>query len=264
MVVCTADVAGGADGPVTYSVEAGIAVITINRPQARNALNHEVRAGLFDAFRHFDDDTDAAVMVLTGAGSAFCAGADLKELGRTRLGVPPPDFIPQIGRNVDVGKPVVGAINGACRGGGFLLAQNCDLLVAAANATFAISEVKVGRGAPWAAPLPRLMPPAVAMQMLLTGDPIDAERAREVGFINLVVPTDETLVAARRLAEVVRDGAPLAVTAARRMVHEVVRGDMGERFSRAEEIWRSAYESRDAQEGVRAFIERRQPLWSRR
>ena len=119
---------------------------------------------------------------------AFCAGGDLKEMAETALTVPPPDFVPQFGRNIEVAKPTIAAVNGIAWAGGFLLAQCCDLCIAADTATFAISEVKVGRGAPWAAPLSWLIPPRIALQILLTGDPITAQRAYEIGLVNDVVP----------------------------------------------------------------------------
>src|ERR1019366_7446441 len=148
-------------------------------------------------------------LVLTGAGDkAFCAGGDLKEMADTALTVPPLDFLPQFGRNIDIAKPTIAAVNGIAWAGGFLLAQCCDLCVAAEHATFAISEVKVGRGAPWAAPLPWLIPPRIALQILLTGDPITAARACEVGLVNEVVPLAELRSRTQELAERIAANAP--------------------------------------------------------
>src|ERR1700759_5373688 len=139
---------------VRYELENGVAWLTISRPEARNALNQAVRDGLLAGVQRFNTDDTAAVLVLTGAGDrAFCAGGDLKEMADTTLKVPPVDFVPQFGRNIEVEKPTIAAVNGIAYGGGFLLAQVCDLCVAAESARFAISEVKVGRGSPWAAPL---------------------------------------------------------------------------------------------------------------
>jgi len=186
----------------TYELRGPVAWLTINRPEARNALNSEVREGLFAGVRRFNDDDAAKVLILTGAGDrAFCAGGDLKEMADTELRVPPPDFLPQFGRNIEVPKPTIAAVNGIAYAGGFLLAQNCDLCIASENATFAISEVKVGRGAPWAAPLPWLIPPRVAMQILLTGDPMDAARAHALGLVNEVVPAADLHEVTQRLAE---------------------------------------------------------------
>jgi len=250
---------------VHYELRDQVAWLTIDRPDARNALNQPVRQGLFDGVRRFNADHDAKVLVLTGAGDlAFCAGADLKEMSEDGLQVPPPDFIPQFGRNIEVAKPTIAAVNGVAYAGGFLLAQTCDLCVAAENARFAISEAKVGRGAPWAVPLPWLIPPRVAMEMLLTGDPIDAHRAYEVGLVNSVVPAAELQQATQLLAERVASNAPLSVLAAKQMVRLIAEHPLGEAFAESDRIWRSALLSEDAQEGPAAFREGRQPQWKGR
>jgi enoyl-CoA hydratase/carnithine racemase len=246
---------------VSYSVINGVAWLTIERPEARNALNAAVRAGLFSGTRRFNADDSAKVLVLTGAGDkAFCAGADLKEMAETSLRVPPPDFVPQFGRNIEVAKPVIAAVNGTAWAGGFLLAQCCDLCIAADTATFAISEVKVGRGAPWAAPLPWLIPPRIALQIMLTGDPITAQRACELGLVNEVVPLAELRTRVQALAERIAANAPLSVLAAKRTAY-LSRPDV---FDAAEEIWRPVYLSADAQEGPAAFRDKRQPVWTGR
>src|SRR5580692_6195894 len=126
---------------VSYEVTSGVAWLTIERPEARNALNAAVREGLFAGARRFNADDEALVLVLTGAGGkAFCAGGDLKEMAAEGLEVPPPDFVPQPGRNIDVAKPIIAAVNGVAYAGGFLLAQSCDLCLAADTALFAITE----------------------------------------------------------------------------------------------------------------------------
>ena len=247
---------------ISYALDGPVAWLTINRPEARNALNREVREGLFDGFRRFSADAAARVLVLTGAGDrAFCAGGDLKEMAADALQVPPPDFLPQLGRNIDVDKPVIAAVNGVAYAGGFLLAQNCDLVVAADTATFAITEVKVGRGVPWAAPLPWLIPPRVAMQLLLTGDPIDAARAHQLGLVNEVVPLSGLRAAAQALGERIAANAPLSVLAGKRTVRLMADLPLADAYRRAEEIWAPVYRSQDAQEGPRAFTERRRPVW---
>lgn len=246
---------------VTYEVDNGVAWLTINRPEARNALSEEVRDGLWAGTRRFVADDSAAVLVLTGAGDkAFCAGGDLKEMAETALEVPPPDFLPQFGRNVDVPKPTIAAVNGVAYAGGFLLAQQCDLVVAASHARFAVTEVKVGRGSPWAAPLSWLVPPRIAMEILLTGDPIDAHRAREVGLVNDVVPLTDLRSRAQELASRIAANAPLSVRAAKQTAY-LQRDDV---YDRAEEIWAPVYRSRDAQEGPAAFREKRKPVWEGR
>jgi enoyl-CoA hydratase/carnithine racemase len=250
---------------VTYEVDNGVAWLTIDRPEARNALSAEVRAGLWDGVRRFNDDDAAAVLVLTGAGDkAFCAGGDLAEMATTALEIPPPDFLPQFGRNIAVDKPTIAAVNGIAYGGGFLLAQNCDLVVAADSARFAITEAKVGRGAPWAAPLPLLLPPRIAMQLLLTGDPIDAARAYDLGLVNQVVPLGELRAATQALAERIAANAPLSVRAAKKTVGLVAELPLSAAFQQAEELWAPVYRSADAQEGPAAFRDKRAPVWQGR
>jgi enoyl-CoA hydratase/carnithine racemase len=251
--------------PVTYQVVDGVAWLTINRPEARNALNAAVREGLWDGIRRFNDDANAQVLVLTGAGDkAFCAGGDLKEMAQGGLTVPPPDFAPQFGRNIDVAKPTIAAVNGVAFAGGFLLAQQCDLVLAAEHATFAITEVKVGRGAPWAAPLSWLVPPRIALQVLLTGDSLSAHRAHEVGLVNEVVPAARLRERAQELAERIAANAPLSVLAAKRTAYLSAHHRLDEAYARAEQIWAPVYHSEDAQEGPRAFREKRAPVWKGR
>ena len=250
---------------VRYELDGPVAWLTIDRPEARNALSAEVRAGLWDGVRRFNDDAAAAVLVLTGAGDrAFCAGGDLREMAEGALEVPPPDFLPQFGRNITVDKPTVAAVNGVAYAGGFLLAQMCDLVVAADSARFAVTEAKVGRGSPWAAPLPLLIPPRLAMQLLLTGDPIDARRAHEVGLVNEVVPLPELRVTTQALAERIAANAPLSVRAAKKTVALVRELPLAEAFEAAEALWAPVYRSADAQEGPAAFRDRRAPVWQGR
>jgi len=250
---------------VSYQVRSGVAWLTIERPEARNALNAAVREGLFAGARRFNDDDTAKVLVLTGAGEkAFCAGGDLKEMAATALTVPPLDFVPQFGRNIEIAKPTIAAVNGIAWAGGFMLAQSCDLCVAAEGATFAITEVKVGRGAPWAAPLSWLIPPRIALQILLTGDPVSAARAYEIGLVNQVVPDEALIPATQALAERIAANAPLSVQAAKRTAYLSAQHQLGDAFDEAERIWEPVYLSADAQEGPRAFRDKRAPVWTGR
>jgi enoyl-CoA hydratase/carnithine racemase len=251
--------------PVRYEVTSGVAWLTIDRPEARNALSQAVREGLFAGVRRFNADESAKVLVLTGAGDrAFCAGGDLKEMADTALTVPPADFVPQFGRNIVVDKPTIAAVNGVAYAGGFMLAQNCDLVVAAESARFAVTEVKVGRGSPWAAPLSWLVPPRVAMEILLTGDPLSAARAYEVGLVNRVVPDASLRAETQALAERIAGNAPLSVRAAKKTAYLSARTGMAEAFDEAERIWEPVYTSADAQEGPAAFRDKRTPAWTGR
>jgi len=247
---------------VLYRISGGGAWITINRPEARNALNSVVRHGLAEAFARAESDPDVQVVVVTGAGErAFCAGGDLKEMAGAGLTVPPPDYVPQPNRTIPMTKPVIAAVNGGAFGGGFLLAQSADLVVAADSASFGITEIKIGRGAPWAAPLPWLIPPRIAMQMLVTGEPLTAQRAYEVGLVNEVVPSEQLVPHVEALVTRIAANAPLSVRAGKAMVYAVAEHGRTAAFDVAEELWRPVYLSEDAQEGPRAFAEKRTPVW---
>jgi enoyl-CoA hydratase/carnithine racemase len=250
---------------VRYEVTGGAAWLTINRPEAHNALNQAVREGLFDGVRRFNADESAKVLILTGAGDrAFCAGGDLKEMAEVALRVPPLDFLPQFGRNIAVDKPTIAAVNGVAYAGGFLLAQNCDLVIAAESARFAVTEVKVGRGSPWAVPLSWLTGPRIAMEILLTGDSLSAARAREVGLVNQVVPDGELRAAAQALAGRIAANAPLSVRAAKRTVYLSAQAGLADAYAQADRIWAPVYASDDAQEGPAAFRDKRAPVWKGR
>ena len=250
---------------VTYAVADQVAWLTINRPEARNALSAAVREGLWTGFRRFADDADAAVLVLTGAGEkAFCAGGDLKEMSDTAMRVPPPDFLPYLQRTVKTDKPVIAAVNGVAFAGGFLLAQMCDLVVAADHARFAITEVKVGRGSPWAAPLPWLVGPRAAMEIMLTGDPVSAQRAYELGLVNRVVPAAELHDAAQALAATIAANAPLSVRAAKSLVYLSAEQGWSAALDAADALYEPVYLAEDGQEGPRAFKEKRRPVWQGR
>lgn len=241
-----------------------VLVIRMNRPDRRNALGRVMRQGLRDAFDAFDADDALRVAVLTGTGAAFSAGGDLKEMAGTTMKVPPQDVDLMIGSEGKVSKPVIAAVNGYAYAGGFRLVQNADLAIAAESAQFGISEVQRGRGAPWAAPLINIVPQKVMMELLLTGDPISAERAREIGLVNHVVPNAELLDAAVRIARRIAGAAPLSVDAAKCLVH--LSAEMGVTLAEqsANLLYHRVYHSEDAQEGPRAFAEKREPVWTGR
>jgi enoyl-CoA hydratase len=243
----------------------GIAVITLNRPEARNALGKDIRAGLFAAWDRFERDPALRVAILTGSGDkAFCAGGDLKEMTELRLTVPPRDMFPVPGDNIELTKPTIAAVNGIAFAGGWMIAQACDLCVASTRAQFAITEVKVGRSSPWAAPLIHMIPQRIMMEIVLTGKPITAQRAYEIGLVNRLVEPDGLMAAALALATEILEGAPLSVMAAREMV--MVSTEMGRSAAlrAARHVSDRVYRSEDAQEGPKAFAEKRRPQWKGR
>ncbi len=242
--------------------EDGIAVITLNRPETRNALSLDIRQGLFAAWDRFERDPALRIAILTGAGDqAFCAGGDLKAMVQDRLAVPPREMFPVPGDNIELTKPTIAAVNGVAFAGGWMIAQACDLCVASTEARFAITEVKVGRGSPWASPLIHMIPQRIMMEILLTGKPITARRAYEIGLVNRLAEPAALMDTALALAAEILDGAPLSVRAAREVV--MLSTEMGR--SAALQAGRAAsetmYRSEDAQEGPRAFAEKRRPEW---
>jgi enoyl-CoA hydratase len=240
----------------------GIAVITLNRPEARNALGRDIRAGLFAAWERFERDPALRVAILTGAGDkAFCAGGDLKEMTELKLTVPPRDMFPVPGDNIELNKPTIAAVNGVAFAGGWMIAQACDLCVASSRAQFAVTEVKVGRSSPWAAPLIHMIPQRIMMEILLTGKPISAQRAYEIGLVNRLVEPDELLPAALGLAADILEGAPLSVRAARETVMLSTEMGRSAALRAARHASESTYRSDDAQEGPLAFAQKRRPQW---
>ncbi|AGH48988.1 enoyl-CoA hydratase/isomerase [Sphingomonas sp. MM-1] len=240
----------------------GIAVITINRPDARNALGREVREGLFAAWDRFEGDPALRVAILTAAGDkAFCAGGDLKEMADLRLTVPPRGMFPVPGDNIEVTKPTIAAVNGVAFAGGWLLAQACDLCVASTAARFAITEAKVGRGSPWAAPLIHMIPQRIMMEIILTGRPITAARAYEIGLVNRLAGPEDLMAEALALATEIVENAPLSVLAGKETVGLATEMGRTAALRAARHAWERAYRSADAQEGPRAFAEKRKPQW---
>ncbi|MBO0856532.1 MAG: enoyl-CoA hydratase/isomerase family protein, partial [Nocardia sp.] len=242
-----------------------IAVITLNRPETRNCLDKDVRAGLADAWDRFERDPALKIAILTGSGDkAFCAGGDLKEMVATGMRVPPRDMYALPYDTVELSKPTIAAVNGVAFAGGWMIAQYCDLCVAATTARFAVTEVKVGRSSPWAAPLIHMIPQRIMMELLLTGKPIDAQRAYEIGLVNRLAEPEALLDTAVELAGEILAGAPLSVRAARETV--MLATEMGRsaalQAARAASEW--CYNSEDAQEGPAAFSARRPPVWKGR
>ena len=249
-----------------------VLLVTIDRPEARNAVNGEVSTLLGNALHEADTNPDIRVVVLTGAGEqSFCAGADLKAISRGE------DIFPAENRHWGfagmmqhyVSVPVIAAVNGTALGGGCEIALASDLVVAADHAIFGLPEVKRGlvAAAGGAFRLPEQLPHRVAMEMMLTGEPISAERALELHLINRVVPADQLLDAALELAEVIAANAPLAVQGSKRVALGIIDGTRpGEvekwRVSDTEMI--NVMTSEDAAEGPRAFAEKRAPVWKAR
>ncbi len=250
---------------VLFEVEGPVAIITLNRPAQLNAINLGIRHGLAEAWKRFEEDASLKVAILTGSGErAFCAGMDLKEAAATGIQVPPRDFIPVLGDNIHVSKPVIAAVNGVAYAGGWLFAQMCDLCIASENASFGITEPKVGRGVPWATPLIHMLPQRIVMELLLTAQPLSARRACELGYVNAVVPPDRLRAAALEMASTIVRNAPLTVRAARELVYLSTEMGRSAALRVGRHLFEPVYMSEDAQEGPRAFAEKRPPKWQGR
>jgi enoyl-CoA hydratase/carnithine racemase len=247
-----------------YEVSDGVAVITINRPERKNALNRAVRQAMFEVWPRFEADDSAQVAILTGAGDTFCAGMDLVEAADTVLRIPPKNFMPVLGDTVEVSKPVIAAVQGYAYAGGWLLAQMCDLCVADETARFAITEGRVGRGMPWASPLIYMLPQRVLREVAMTGDPLTAQRAYELGYVNRVMPKGQALQGARELAARIAVNAPLTVRGAKEMARMATEMGRTAALRASYRAFDSVYLSEDALEGPRAFREKRKPQWKGR
>jgi enoyl-CoA hydratase len=247
---------------VLTEVSDGVAVITINRPAARNAVNGDVARGIAAAVDELDASKDVAVLVLTGAGGTFSAGMDLKGF----LTGDTPNFEDRgFGGIVQrpPAKPIIAAVEGYALAGGFELALACDLVVASQDAKFGLPEVRRGlvAGAGGLLRLPKRIPYHLAMEIALTGEHYPAERLYQAGLVNRLVPAGQALAGARELAARVAQGGPLALTATKRVIVESADWASAEAFQRQGEIITPVFTSADAREGALAFAEKRPPQW---
>jgi enoyl-CoA hydratase/carnithine racemase len=245
-----------------------VEVLTINRPEARNAINGAVSRGLADAFDQLTDDPEAWVVVLTGSGDkAFSAGMDLKAFaaGEGDAVMNASGGFGGIARRA-FPKPVIAAVNGSALAGGLEVMLSCDLVVAADHATFGIPEAKRGliAGAGGLFRLPRRLPLSIALELALTGDPIDAARAYQLGLVNRVVPGHQLLEEALALAERIAENAPLAVRYSKSVMLRAVHADEETGWRLTDEAVGVVFSSADAMEGPVAFAEKRRPNWQGR
>jgi enoyl-CoA hydratase/carnithine racemase len=242
-----------------------ILLITLNRPDQRNAVNGAVAAGVAAALEELDGDSGLSVGILTGAGKGFCSGMDLKAFREgERPHVPGRGFAGIVERPPE--KPLIAAIEGFAVAGGLEVALACDLIVAARGARLGTPEVKRSLVAAGGAllRLPRMIPRNVAMELALTGDPIDAERAHALGLVNRLAEPGQALRAAHELAQTIAANGPLALAATKRIMAESSDWPDSEFFTRQREIVDPVFNSEDAREGASAFAERRDPVWKGR
>ncbi len=252
---------------VTYEQEGNVVVLTINRPEARNAINGAVAAQIEAHLDRFEDDDLAWVAIITGAGDTFSAGADLKEIAAGNAN----DLATKRGGFAglhmrDRKKPLIAAVNGHALAGGCEILLACDMAVVAQGVRIGLPEVKrslvAAAGALWR--LPRAIGPALANEVILTGDPITPEQALEWGLINAVVPQDRVLDEAMALAQRIAVNAPLAVQASLRVARDAFDEDPAELAQASGRAFGSVIATEDAKEGPRAFIEKRPAVWTGR
>ena len=268
-----------AEHAVCFEQDGPVALVTLNRPEVRNCANPEMIVRLAQIWQQVRDDDAVRVAVITATGSAFCAGMDMKSVIPLITGARPAQdewdrellANQEVGgramlRDVDVVKPVIAAINGLVMGGGLELVLGCDLRVAVAGAQFALPEAKwaVFPGGGGTVRLPRQIPYARAMEMLLTGDSLAAEEMLQLGFLNRVVAETELLDTAMEIARKIAANGPLAVQAIRRSVRSTAGLSEAEALAREAELAAPVYASEDAKEGPRAFMEKRAPVFNGR
>ncbi len=248
---------------VLVEVDEGVAVITINRPRSRNAINGAVARGIVAALDELEGRKDVAVYVLTGAGGYFSSGMDLK-------GFLSGDFPAVEGRGfggiteAPPSKPIVAAVEGYALAGGFELALACDVIVSSREARFGLPEPTRGliAGAGGLLRLPRRIPYHAAMEIVLTGDHYPATRLYELGLVNRLTEPGEALAAAKELAARIAKNAPLALAGTKRIVIESADWSREEMFKKQAEIMEPIFGSKDAMEGAAAFAEKRAPRWT--
>ncbi|HEX2548123.1 MAG TPA: enoyl-CoA hydratase-related protein [Ramlibacter sp.] len=254
--------------PLNYEVREGVAIITLNRPEAMNSIDPETRAELREAWQRVAQDDAVRCVVLTGAGEkAFCTGSDLKKT------MPPKESPAQLTfgqaqsnhllAGMEMDKPIICAVNGYAMGGGMELALACDIRIASENAQFALSEVRIGSipGAGGTQNLPRVIGRSDAMLMLLTGDRVDAQEALRTGLVSKVVPAAQLLETALAIANRIAQNAPLSVRAVKRLVRDGAALPVAQGMAMESYVFGMLRDTEDRIEGRRAFQEKRPPVY---
>jgi enoyl-CoA hydratase len=253
------------DEPVLLSEDDGVLTITFNRPDARNAVNQALAEAVAAALDRLDAEDGLRIGIVTGAGGYFCAGMDLKAfVSGERPWAGDRGFAGITQRSSR--KPLIAAVEGFALAGGFEVALSCDLIVAARGARFGIPEVKRGLIAAGGGliRLPKRIPYHLAMELALTGDPVQAERAYEIGIVNRLTEPGAALDGARELAAAIVPNAPLSLELSKEIVQRTSDWTEAEAWEKAGELGTRAFSSEDAQEGAKAFAEKRAPQWKGR
>ncbi len=254
---------------VLYEKQDNVVIMTLNRPDALNSINRQLRRDLAEAITRFDDDADAYVGIITGAGRAFCAGRDLKERAadnaegvqaRAYHSMSPdrPFMWPQ------TWKPLIAAINGFALAGGWSIAQMCDLRIAAEDAKLGITETKWSLLPPFGTILPKSVPLSAVLELVFTAQPITAQRAYDIGFLNKVVSAEELMPEALGLANQIAENAPLAVQYFKELAYRGQNMSVQDISSLTYHMYDQLLTTEDSKEGPKAFAEKRKPQWQGR
>lgn len=241
-----------------------VGLITLNRPQAMNALNNQLMREVMDALAEFDRDADIGAMVITGNEKAFAAGADIKEMAdKSITEMMDTDHVAVFGRIRTIQKPVIAAVSGWALGGGCEVALSCDMIVASESAKFGQPEITIGviPGAGGTQRLTRAVGKAIAMEMILNNRTLNAQEAYQFGLVNRVVPVEGYLNEALKLAEAIASRAPLAIRAAKKMINQSYELSLKEALAEEKQTFYNLFASEDQKEGMQAFIEKRKPEW---
>jgi enoyl-CoA hydratase len=242
-----------------------VGLITLNRPQAMNALNNQLMQELMDALDAFDRDDSIGAMVITGNEKAFAAGADIKEMAdKTLQQMMDQDHISVFGRIRTIRKPVIAAVSGWALGGGCEIALSCDMVVASDSARFGQPEINIGviPGAGGTQRLTRAVGKALAMEIILNDRRLTAQEAYQFGMVNRVVPVSDYLDEALKLAEEIASRAPLAVRAAKKMINEAYERTLADGLAEEKRTFYNLFATEDQKEGMAAFVEKRKPNWT--
>ncbi len=254
---------------VLYEKRGNIVIMTLNRPDSLNAINRQLRQELSEAITRFDQEEDSYVGIITGAGRAFCAGRDLKERAsdnaegaqaRARDSMYPdrPYMWPQ------TWKPLIAAVNGYALAGGWSIAQMCDLRIAAEDAQLGISETKWSLLPPFGTILPKMIPLSAVLELVMTAQPVSAQRAYEMGFLNKVVPADRLMEETLTMAGQIAENAPLAVQYFKELAYRGLNMSTQDISSLTYHMYDQLLTTEDSKEGPRAFAEKRKPQWKGR
>ena len=241
-----------------------VGLITLNRPQALNALNNRLMRELMDALEAFDKNDAVGAMVITGNEKAFAAGADIKEMANKSIEqMMDTDHIAVFGRIRTIRKPVIAAVSGWALGGGCEIALSCDMIIASESATFGQPEINIGviPGAGGTQRLARAVGKVLAMEMILNDRRLSAQEAYQSGMLNRVVPVEGYLEEALKLAEEIASRAPVAVRAAKKMINQAFERTLADGLATEKQEFYNLFATEDQKEGMRAFVEKRKPEW---